>query len=397
MSFLLLNTIFQYLVAQTGTEKTELNGYLSGMPYYMWSKEDNFSQLQFHNRLNFTWYPTSNFTASVQFRNQLIYGDFVEMGNYKNGLVSENYFVPLTLQQKFGDKGLLSISADRLWGGYTKGNIDIKLGRQRINWGQTFAWNPNDIFNTYNFFDFDYAERPGADAVRIQYYTGSTSQLDIAAKVDSSSNITTAALFRFNQWNSDFQIIGGYYSQPYSDSANTDKSQSDFVAGLGFTTDMKGISLRSEMTYLNPTKESAYQHELFLMSIGLDYSFTNNLFFGVEFYYASRVNVPTSADFISFYSGPLTIKNLTFTRYNFFAQASYPVTPLINASLSGMLFTDDFLQGYYLGPTIDFSLLDNLGLSAVVQYFSFSVDNPMGGGSVTNNNTLGFLRLKWNF
>ena len=34
-------------------------------------------------------------------------------------------------------------------------------GRQRINWGQTFVWNVNDVFNAYSYFDFDYKERPG--------------------------------------------------------------------------------------------------------------------------------------------------------------------------------------------------------------------------------------------
>lgn len=32
------------------------------------------------------------------------------------------------------------------------------------------AWNPNDWFNTYNYFDFDYEERPGTDAIRVRVY-----------------------------------------------------------------------------------------------------------------------------------------------------------------------------------------------------------------------------------
>lgn len=385
------------LYCQSGMSKIDFNGYLSAMPYYMWSEVDNYAQGQLHNRLNLKWYPSSSLTMSVQFRNQLLYGDFVRLSDFEKGMVSENYFLPLTLQQPINTNGLLSISADRIWGQYSKGNLDIKIGRQRINWSQTFAWNPNDIFNTYNFFDFDYVERPGADAVRIQYYTGMTSQLDIAAKLDSAGQVTAAGLYRFNKWNSDFQLIGGYYSQTVTDSMQQRQSESDFVAGLGFTTDVKGISLRTEMTYLQPTTESFNQNEHFLWSIGLDYSFTNELFLATEFYYASRIQVPTGADFVSFYSGPMTIKNLTFTRYNFFIQGSYPITPLINASIAGMFFTDDMLKGFYTGPTLDFSILENLDLSTVVQYFSFSIEDPANGNKITNNNTLAFLRLKWSF
>ncbi|HVB02111.1 MAG TPA: hypothetical protein VNE41_00190, partial [Chitinophagaceae bacterium] len=27
-----------------------------------------------------------------------------------------------------------------------------RLGKQRINWGKTLVWNPNDWFNTFNLF-----------------------------------------------------------------------------------------------------------------------------------------------------------------------------------------------------------------------------------------------------
>ena len=34
----------------------------------------------------------------------------------------------------------------------------------------------------------------------------------------------------------------------------------------------------------------------------------------------------------------------------------------INANISGMIFTDEFLHGFYAGPSLDFSLLENLDL-----------------------------------
>jgi hypothetical protein len=58
---------------------------------------------------------------------------------------------------------------------YTAGKWQFRVGRQRINWGVNLVWNPNDVFNSFSYFDFDYEERPGSDAVRVQYYTGTTS------------------------------------------------------------------------------------------------------------------------------------------------------------------------------------------------------------------------------
>ena len=68
---------------------------------------------------------------------------------------------------------------DRLFIEWNKEKWNIRIGRQRINWGINLAFNPNDIFNAYNFLDFDYEERPGVDAARVQYYYGSFSGLDL--------------------------------------------------------------------------------------------------------------------------------------------------------------------------------------------------------------------------
>ncbi len=86
-------------------------------------------------------------------------------------------------------------------------------GRQRINWGQTLVWNPNDIFNSYSYFEVDYPERPGSDAIRVQYYTGNASTIELAAKIDSANRVTAAAYFRFNTLGFDIQFLGGLYQE----------------------------------------------------------------------------------------------------------------------------------------------------------------------------------------
>lgn len=384
------------LFCQQEPEKFDFNGYLSTMPQYMWSDSLNFSQALLHNRLNIKWYVNEDFAITAQFRNQLLYGDFVALGNFENGFVSDNYFLPLTYQKKFDTKGLIYLSTDRLLMEYTKNNLEIKLGRQRINWGQTFVWNPNDIFNSYNFFDFDYAERPGADALRIQYYTGTTSQIDIAAKIDSGNNFTAAALYRTNKWNMDFQFIGGYYSQPYQNLTNDNQTESDWVFGMAITGDYKGISLRSEATYLFPTKNSPVQNDFFLISTGLDYTLPINLTANAEFLYSNTVNL-SGADLLGLYSGSRTVKTMAYAKYNFFAQLAYPISPLLNSNISGMAFTDNMLDGFYVGPGLSYSLGENFELSGFFQYFRFTITIPSVTDKVTSSINMAFIRLKWNF
>jgi hypothetical protein len=387
------------LVAQENSKfsKCSMSGYLSAMPSLMWMKYKDFYtgtvtdssawQVLFHNRLNFDWYPTDNITATIQFRNQIIGGEFVEAAKFESGFKKENYFLPLTFYQMMGDQYLLSLSVDRAFLKYTHNNLEIVAGRQRINWGQTFVWNPNDLFNSYNFFDFDYPERPGADALRVQYYTSYSSTIDLAAKIDSSGNITGGGLFRFTKWNTEFQLLGGYFSN---------RIDEDIVGGFGFSGAIQSLSIRGELSYFYSLKNDDELDNLFLTSITMDYSFSNQLGLMFEFFYNSNVQLPGTS-FLNFYAGTQNVKTLTYTKYNAFGQVSYPFTPIINTAFAAMYFTDENLTGFFLGPNVDISLGDNLTLSAYFQFFAFRIENPFTLENEWSNSNFAFLRIKWNF
>jgi hypothetical protein len=97
-------------------------------------------------------------------------------------------------------------------------------------------------------------------------------------------------------------------------------------------------------------------------------------------------------DIISFgslYSGTMSTKDLAFSKFSAFGMYSYPVTPLINFSVSSMWFPD--LKGYYAGPSFDYSVAENVDVSLVWQHFETRPDNNR-----TRIN-IGFLRVKFNF
>lgn len=378
-----------------------INGYLSGMPSIYWTEDSTLWQVLLHNRINFNLYPSENIAISLQVRNQLIAGDFVELMNIKDGFHKENYFLPLTAKKGFGDIYLISSSIDRLWFQYTHNKLEIKLGRQRINWGQTFVWNPNDIFNTYNFFDFDYPERPGSDAIRVQYYTSYSSSLDLAAKIDSAGYFSGAGLFRFTKWNTEFQLLTGYYSNSnklnFSDSLpQFTWDTEDLVAGIGFSAGIGTMSIRGEMSYLYSVQEKNDSTDQFLASITVDYTIGSKTSMMFEFFYNSNVQLSGNS-FFGLYQGTQNIKTLSFTQYNIFGQVTYPIFPILNGTLAGMFFYDDDLMGFYTGPSIDLSLDDNLTLSAVFQIFAFQFENPYTAKKEWLNSNFAFLRLKWNF
>jgi len=371
-----------------GQNKWSLTGYVSDMqslyhvPKDQWLWENNL-----HNRLNFEYYPTGWLNISLQMRNRVILGNtVVKIPGYASAAGSDLGWFDLSWEtdRKLGDStGMVLTSAvDRLWMKFTLGNFEITAGRQRINWGQTIVWNPNDIFNSYSYFEVDYPERPGSDAVRLQYYTGNASTIELAAKVDSANRVTAAGYFRFNALGYDVQLLGGIYQQE------------DLFLGTGWSGNLGPAAFRGELSWFRDLEQFSDTTGYFMASAGFDYTFSNSLWIQVEGLYSAFARNFNLSSFLQFYSGTLDVKKLAFTQWSFFTSLSYPFTPLINGGLAAIWFPE--WKGYYLGPSFDLSLNSNLDLSLILQYFSAEFDNPAGDPS-RQHNTFGFLRLKWSF
>lgn len=98
---------------------------------------------------------------------------------------------------------------------------------------------------------------------------------------------------------------------------------------------------------------------------------------------------PGLNNFNSFYSGNLSSKDLAFSRFSAFGQFTLAATPLLNMGVSAMWFPD--LKGYFAGPSVDYSLAENIDFSLIWQHF-----NSIMGGTKTRIN-LAFLRFKYSF
>jgi hypothetical protein len=86
----------------------------------------------------------------------------------------------------------------------------------------------------------------------------------------------------------------------------------------------------------------------------------------------------------------MSSKYLSITEWTVCAQLSYPFTPIVTGRFAAMSFIN--LPAFYLGPSIDYSVLDNLTLSAMVQTFVGDKKkmNPQGL-------LMGYVRVKWDF
>jgi hypothetical protein len=359
--------VFSFFLISAGTvlsqEKNKLlsvNGYLSTMQSVMFDSISGpfVNENLIHNRINFKGYLNENITFATEFRNRLFTGDMVRSGSsYSDMITSDQGWADLSWNIINEQSFFLNTTIDRIWLDFNFAKFQARVGRQRINWGQTLVWNPNDIFNAYSFFDFDYVERPGSDAVRLQYYPDFSSSIEVAIKADYMDKITAAALYRFNKWAYDFQFLAGYVNSE------------DLVAGMGWSGAIGTVSFRGEVSWFQQAEKFGDTKGTGLFTIGVDKIFNNNS--------------------VSLYSGNMSTKDIAFSKISAFGQFSYPVIPLLNIGVSAMWFTD--LKGYFAGPSIDYSIAENVDASLFWQHFD----------SIINNNriklNIGFLRVKFSF
>ncbi|HAM08863.1 MAG: hypothetical protein A2X05_11290 [Bacteroidetes bacterium GWE2_41_25] len=364
--------------SQEEVKRFDLNGYVSTMESVIFDSlsgpfiVDNL----LHNRINFKGYLNRNITFATELRNRLFVGDMVRTGpSYSEMTGMDPGWVDMSWNILNEQSFFLNTTIDRLWVDFNYDKFQARVGRQRINWGQTLVWNPNDIFNVYSFFEFDYIERPGSDAVRLQYYPDYSSAIELAVKADYDNRITAAALYRFNKWGYDFQLLSGYFNSE------------DFIAGAGWSGAFGSVSFRGEMSWFQPVGNLADSSGTGIFTIGFDKAFRNNSMVQIQIMYSNNPADYTS--FLSFYTGSLSTKELAFSKFTPFGLYSCPVTPLLNISASGMWFPD--LEGYFAGLSLDFSMAENVDFSLFWQHFRSEINNT------ESNINLGFLRLKYSF
>lgn len=366
--------------SQEKQKSVELNGYLSTLNSTMFESLKNpynFDNL-IHNRLNFKAYLTSSLTFAAEVRNRLFFGDMVRYNQMYSEMISTDQgLVDLSWNIVDRHSYFFNTTMDRLWLDFNSGKFQARVGRQRINWGQALVWNPNDIFNAYSYFDFDYVERPGSDAIRLQYYPGSSSAIELAVKANSNDEITAAALYRFNKWSTDIQVLAGVLEND------------ELVTGFGWSGAIGSVSFRGEASWFQPFENFTDTAGTGMFTVGADKFFGDNSMLQAQLLFAN--NPYDFGNVTGLYtSGNMSVKDLAFSKVSAFASYSYPITPLISAGVSAMWFPDR--EGFFTGISTDWSVAENVDLTVLWQHFQ----GEFGTGGRTKIN-LAFFRIKISF
>jgi hypothetical protein len=358
--------VFSYTtITAVSQSKISFNGYLKELSMYYKPVEsipvsatDSLDYLflnQIHNRLNLKWFATEKLTFDLEMRNRIFFGQMVkEFPQYEEMINQDGGFIDMGVIVISADSWFLHSAIDRAWIDYTWNKWQVRAGRQRINWGINLVWNPNDIFNTYSYFEFDYEERPGTDGAKIQYYTSETSSAELVYKIGHNPDeMALAGMYRFSRFKTDFQALAGWMGK-------------DYVLGGGWSGDIKGGGFRGEVSWFIPREGDNGSYEAVVASVSGDYFLKNSLYLHGAVLFNSH-GTTGDAGGRSFFSPDISAKMLSSGRYNLFGQVSYPFTPLFNGSLSSIVNPCD--GSFFIGPTLTYSLSNNWELMLNGQLF----------------------------
>lgn len=336
-----------------------------------------------HNRLKLQWRPADAATADMEVRNRLYFGDAVrDNPGLGRALGRDPGWADLAFVPVDEAGAVWSLAVDRAWAEWNAGTWRLTAGRQRVNWGMALAWNPNDLFNAYDFLDFDYEERPGSDAMRWQWFPSWPVTFDAAAKADGSRHGVGALRLGWNRWEYDFQALGGWYHD-------------DAALGAGWAGNLGSAGFKGEVTGFAPAAGTGPRS--LEGTVTLDYALESGTYAAASALYNSRAAGDVRG-LLGATSGLSAIspENLFPSHWAFLAQVSRPFTLIFNGSLA-LLYAPD-LDAVMAMPTLSYNLATDWDLEGLAQLFATAGNRRgwLGTGWRSLANAF-YLRLRKSF
>lgn len=234
----------------------------------------------------------------------------------------------------------------------TRGEVDLKLGRQRIAWGTGRFWSPLDILNPVNPLAQEREQRFGVDAALLEAKLGPLSRASlVVAPAPDRGSASRAVQWHGNAAGVDTSLVAG-------------RLLGLDIVGMDLASQIGDAGIRSEAARLRPLGGPAFNR----LMVGADYAFANGLTLSAELYYnGAGSRDPAGYDLAGQRSGRLTS---LATRYaGLFA--SYEITPLLKWMLYAVLNADD--RSHAVDSRLVWSIGPAAELTFGVQHFTGTV------------------------
>lgn len=388
--FCLLSFTLIFFVCNSGVlaqdslkQKAEWHGYIKTLQTaYVLNGNQLITDQLIHNRINLTLPLAENHRMIIQQRNRLFYGQAVQLTQSLAGdyLETVNPDKNRWLKLSFGfesNKGLAFLSTlDRAYYEWSPENWELRLGRQRVNWGISTIWNPNDIFNAYGFTDFDYEERPAVDALRVKRFIGYSGSLELVASINESwSDYSLGAMYKTNIQTYDLQMLAGY-------------TDNYFVLGLGTAGNLSLAGLKAETSFFLPQNDVSDKLAV-SATVAVDYTLGSGLYISGGGLYNSLGS--TSGSLASLFNFELSARNLYPYRWSALASTSFQIGELLSGNVV-LVYSPGPSHALFVSPGFSYSISQNWDLDFIGQ-LAFNRENKKYKSPVQGL----FLRLKYSF
>jgi hypothetical protein len=231
----------------------------------------------------------------------------------------------------------------------TRGDVDLKVGRQRIAWGTGRFWSPLDILNPVSPLALEREERVGVDAALLEAKLGPLSRASLVyAPAPDHSSPSRAMQLHGNAAGVDASLVVG-------------RLLGLDIVGMDVASQIGDAGVRGEAARLRPRGGGGFNR----LMAGVDYAFPNGLTLSAELYYnGAGSRDPAGYDFAGQRSGRLAS---LATRYAGL-YASYEITPLLKWMTYVVVNGDD--RSRAIDTRLVWSVRSDLDLTAGVQRFS---------------------------
>ncbi|MFO7576617.1 MAG: hypothetical protein R6W66_02705 [Pelovirga sp.] len=352
-------------------------GYLQGSLLHLAAASDRADQTEYrlHHRLNLRWDLDAELSLHGGLRTRLFAGDLVRNDPaYSAGLTRDRGLVDLSWTLVEQDSWLLHTIPDRLYLEQAHADWNLRVGRQRVNWGVNLITNPNDIFNMYSIYDVDYPERPGSDALRLQRFLAFNARVELAVSpARALRDSVAAALYAWHRRGYDVQLIAGYYRQ-------------QLALGGGWAGNLGGAGFKGETMLFHGTDREEERHQTnVVIATSVDYMFAGGLFLVGELLY----NRAGDGQGFQLPAATISAANPSLARYQAAVQLAWRIHPLLNGALTGIYYPQQ--EALFLSPALTWSLTQNTDLQVLGQFFNGGSEAPFADagnllfGSLTYN------------
>lgn len=368
--------IYSDAISQDTVRHTlQMNGYIKDLQSLYF--HENFTGLYtgnlIHHRHNLKWLPARKFTLGLEIRNRLFWGEEVAtVPGFSQQLRNKNEALKLSWNLINSERIILNATIDRGWMQWNEKKWNVRIGRQRVNWGLGTIWNPNDLFNTFNFLDFDYEERPGIDGIKFQYATSSMNYIEATLSMTNQPSDIVAALKYFqNIGGYDLQFIGGLYQQ-------------QATIGIGWSGSIRETGFKGEVQYYFNSRKD----EVNIVAEG-DHVFSKGWYLNMALLFNSA-GITTSGQLQELTQLQFSPKFLMPTQWNISLTSSKELSPLLTITTSAVYSPNTNLL--ILLPGITYGATDNMDISLIWQ--SFFMNQATAFDDLSHRC---FLRIKWSY